>query len=174
MMLKADSSAWYPYGDFRRLNDSIVCDRYPIPHIHDFAMELQGRHISTKLDLIKVYYQIPFEESDIPKTAITTLFWFTQILQSTKNTLWFKKLSSFFFKFDRRGIKMFTLHIRLNNTSKNMDEHLEYLLLVFYCLQHFRFKMNFNKCTFGVKKLSTLGYEIESGISPLPVKRATI
>lgn len=51
MVPKADSSAWRPCGDFRRLNASTVRDCYPIPHIHDFAVGLQSMKIFARLDL---------------------------------------------------------------------------------------------------------------------------
>ena len=43
---------WRPCGDFRRLNGSIKADCYPVPHIQDFASQLSGKMIFSKIDLI--------------------------------------------------------------------------------------------------------------------------
>ena len=67
MVQKPETGAGRPCGDFRNLNAKTVPDRYPIPHLHDFAMGLQGTKIFTKLDLVKAYNQIPVAEEDIKK-----------------------------------------------------------------------------------------------------------
>lgn len=59
-------------GDYRRLNDQTIPDRYPIPRIEDFHLILQNKVIFSKIDLVKAYYQIPIAEEDKPKTAIIT------------------------------------------------------------------------------------------------------
>ena len=65
---------WCPCGDFRCLNGCIKADCYPVPHIQDFASQLSGKMIFSKIDLIKGYHQILVCAMDIPKTVVTTPF----------------------------------------------------------------------------------------------------
>ena len=75
MVPKPETDAWRPCGDFRNLNAKTVPNRYPIPHLHDFTIGLQGTRIFTKPDLVKAYYQIPVAEEDIKKNGNYNSFW---------------------------------------------------------------------------------------------------
>ncbi|KAG8174300.1 hypothetical protein JTE90_006170 [Oedothorax gibbosus] len=73
---------WYPRktetGDRAGITDGLTNvtkpDRYPIPHIHDVAQQLEGKTIFSTMDLFRAYHQIPVREEDIQKTAVITPF----------------------------------------------------------------------------------------------------
>lgn len=73
MVPKLDRT-WRPYGDFRTLNAITNPDRYPIPHLQNFASNLKGCRVFCSIVLVKAYHQIPVAEDDIEKTAIRTPF----------------------------------------------------------------------------------------------------
>ena len=73
-MVPKPDGLWRPCGDFRRLNNATVPDKYPVPNIRDFTNRLAGTHVFSKIDLVKGYYQIPINPADIPKTAVITPF----------------------------------------------------------------------------------------------------
>nr|VZH99584.1 unnamed protein product [Spirometra erinaceieuropaei] len=74
MVPKATSDNWRPCSDYRALNNATVPDRYPVPHLQDFARALFGKSVILKIDLTRSFQQIPLVPEDVPKTAVTTPF----------------------------------------------------------------------------------------------------
>ena len=52
----------------------MIPDRYTPPHIEDFAQNLYGKRIFSKIYLVHAFPHIPTAPEDVPKTAITTSF----------------------------------------------------------------------------------------------------
>lgn len=73
MQRKRDGS-WRIYGDYRRLNATTILDKYPIPHIQDFAQQLHGSTVFSTIDLERAYFQIPMAPEDRKKTTMITPF----------------------------------------------------------------------------------------------------
>ena len=47
-MVPKSSGVWRPCGDFRHLNTATIPDRYPVPHIQDFAANLADAKVFFK------------------------------------------------------------------------------------------------------------------------------
>ena len=79
-MVKKKDRGWRLCGDYRRLNNVTVPNRYPLPHIADFTSRIAGSTVFSRLDLQKCYYQIPMASEDVPKTEIITPFEMFELL----------------------------------------------------------------------------------------------
>ena len=71
---KKSPGDWRPCSDYRAPNQRTVPNRYPVPHLQDFASFLDGTMNFSKIDHIRACHQIPVEPADVPKTAVTTPF----------------------------------------------------------------------------------------------------
>ncbi len=74
-MVPKDDGTHRPCGDYRSLNSSTLPDRHPIPHIQDFANQLRGATVFSKIDLVKV------APADVPKTTVITPFGLFEFLR---------------------------------------------------------------------------------------------
>ncbi|GBN07151.1 Transposon Ty3-I Gag-Pol polyprotein [Araneus ventricosus] len=71
-LVEKKDGTWFVFGDLRRLNAVTVLDKYHLPHIQEFSMELNGKTTFSILDVVKAYNQIPVNPADIETTVVTT------------------------------------------------------------------------------------------------------
>lgn len=151
--------------DYRALNSVTIKNRYQIPRIDEILDSLHGAKVFSKIDLRSGYFQIAIEESDIPKTAFTTKFGHFEYkvmpfglcnAPSTFMTL----MNSIFHDIINVFVAIYLDDILIY--SRNFDEHIQHLNVVFKRLRENKLYGKLSKCEFLKDSIHFLGHKISS------------
>jgi transposase InsO family protein len=158
-----------PCWDYRRPNDLIKGDAFPLPLPENMFDALQGSRMFSKLDLLKGFWQIPMEEDS---KAILAMSSPVGLVEPNFLPFGFKNAPGLFQREMQRvlgdrlgkGVMVFIDDILLH--TRTVEEHEELVRWVLKKLCETTYYANPDKCEFFKKEISFLGHVInEKGIS---------
>lgn len=168
---KTDASGkvkWRLVIDYRRLNERMVEDKYPLPNIYDILDRVGRAQYFTTLDLASGYHQVEMHPDDIEKTAFSIErghYEFLRMPFGLKNApSTFQRLMDHIL----RGVdNVFTYLDDVIIISTSLQQHLEKIKEVFERFKLHNLKIQLDKSDFLKKQVAFLGHELTSeGIKP--------
>ena len=151
--------------DYRTLNDITVDDRFPVPNIDEFLMELGASKFISSLDCSAGYFQIPMEEQSKEMTAFATK---SGLYQWNVMSFGMKNAGSTFQRtmnemlYNLRGFAR-TYIDDIAVKSENWEDHIVHLEKVLRCILETGITLKLKKCSFAKSHIKFLGHQIGSG-----------
>ena len=147
--------------DYRKLNDVTIKDSYPLPKITDCLDALSEGRFFSAFDLRSGYFQVMMDEKDKEKTSFVTrsgLYQFKVLpFGVTNGPATFQRLMDI----TMTGLNYQICLVYLDDIivmSKDIDQHLDRLVMIFDRLRSSGLKLKPSKCKLLRKRLPFLGH----------------
>jgi len=159
--------------DARRLNEILIKDQFPIPHVRDLLDQLKDARVFSHIDLRSGYWQVALAEEDRPKTAFATrsgLYEFCVMPFGTATApAAFQRLIQTVFQDLATGVLIYIDDLII--FTKTVEEHIRLLTTVFHRLDEARLCIQPSKCSFLQPRVHVLGHVVSAdGIEVDPSK----
>lgn len=169
-----NNKKWRLVIDFRKLNECIVDDKFPLPNITDILDALSGAVYFSHLDLHQGYYNLSLHPESRKCTAFTTPSGHYQMKRLPMGLKTSPSCFSRAMTVAMSGLnyeKCLVYQDDLICFGRNLRIHNQNLISIMVRLREVNFKLNPNKCEFLKKEILYLGHIVSSeGIKPDPAK----
>ena len=172
VLVRKKSGAVRPCVDYRRINQLVPPDGYPMPRVQDCLDAVAGAKLFSTFDLTSGYFQIPLKESDIPKSAFVCKFGQYEMtrmpfgLNNSCNT--FQRTM----ELALQGLQWETCLIYIDDVivyGTSFEEHMERITQVLERIESAGLKLRPDKCTLLQSEVVFLGHVVSAeGIKPNP------
>jgi hypothetical protein len=163
LMVRKPNGTWRTTIDYRKLNEKVLPDQYPLPRIDEILDNLQGAKYFSKIDCTDGFYHIRLDEKSKNYTGF-----------ATQTGLWRWKVLPMGLRCSPAIYQRFMDHVLGDSKwkfamvyiddiiiySKTWREHLEHIKIVMGKLQEWGVIIKPNKCEFGVDKIDFLGFVV--------------
>lgn len=173
----ADKKKWRVVVDFRKLNDKIVNDKFPLTRLEDILDKLGRAKWFSTLDMTSSFHQIELHEDSRPLTAFSTTNGYYQFkrlpfgLKISSNS--FQRMLTIALAGLESDAFLYVDDIIIYGCSLN--HHNENLIRVFERLKKYNLKLNAEKCNFLCPEVVYLGHLItRDGVKTDPAKYKSI
>lgn len=177
---KTDSSGekkWRLVIDYRKVNEVIENDKFPLPNITEILDSLTGAMYFSTLDLNQSYYQIKLD----PESRKYTAFIADKHYQMKRLPMGLKTSPNAFSRamtIAMSGLNYLKCIVYLDDIivmGRNLSQHNNNLIDIFTRLRKVNFKLNPLKCNFLQKEILYLGHVVTpEGIKPDPKKISAV
>ena len=165
---KPGKNQWRLTIDYRKLNEKIVKNRYPLPRIENLLQSVSHCNYFTVMDLYSGFYQMGVHPESRPVTAFSTASghyeWTVLPMGLTISPPLFQKEMNYTLQCIP-GVYVYIDDILI--ATANWDQHLTALRAVFKALTREGYLLKKVKCSFAMHEITFLGHQLtREGIRP--------
>ena len=172
VLVRKKSGAVRPCVDYRKLNELVKPDGFPLPRVQDCLDAVAGSSLFSSLDLTSGYFQVPLKPEDVPKSAFVCKYGQYEMLRlpfglnSACGT--FQRLM----ELTLQGLQWITCLVYIDDVivhGRSFHQHMHRLVEVLQRICNAGLKLKPDKCRLLQPEVVFLGHVVSGdGVRPDP------